>query len=109
VEQYKSKEMLGALLSPSSRWSKGILFELYYLVAMHGRTDLDAAFGLLAQTADVLELGPVLDTPELIAERLQQNFDLMIKKPFTKYFFIWFMFFEHLAFCVCVHCINWWL
>jgi hypothetical protein len=83
--------MIGALLSPSSPWSKMGIFELLYLVALHGRTELDAGFGLLSQTVKILELGPVLDTPELIAERLTEEFAGMIKDPNIHYYFLVFV------------------
>jgi hypothetical protein len=85
--------MIGALLSSFSRYSKDVTFELYYFVALHGRTDLDAAFGLLSQVVKILQLGPVLDTVDRIVAALQQQFDAMIRDPLISYIFLKFFFF----------------
>jgi hypothetical protein len=77
--------MIGALLSPSSRYSQDLVFELYYFVPLHGRTELDAAFGLLAQLVKILDLGPVLETVGKICGRVQEEFEKMVKDPLVRY------------------------
>jgi hypothetical protein len=92
--------MLGALLSSYSRYTREVTFELFYFVALHGRTELDAAFGLLSQTVKILQLGPVLDCVEMIVPALQREFDRMIKDPSITYTFLKFPSF-FLFFCYC--------
>jgi hypothetical protein len=102
--------MLGALLSSSSRYARDVTFEFYYFVALHGRTDLDAAFGLLSQTVKILQLGPVLDCVEMIVPALQREFDEMIRDPnimytFLKFFFFFLSFFFFIRVCNSLQCV----
>jgi hypothetical protein len=77
--------MIAGLLSPSSRYSRDFVFELFYFVALHGRTDLDAVFGLLSQAVEILQLGPVLDTVYAICNRVQEVLDGMSEDPLISY------------------------